>query len=273
MSDSEKDKSIEKAEKSLETSVFGTDNALSFIHKKVEKISSAVYLVTNHLSDSEPLKTEIRTSCIAFLKDITYLPEKSLSNSFVSESLRTSILSISSLLNVLKDVGFISTMNHKVILEELLNLQAYSDDDRKSFEHDLKQISRTFFDVPEPTFELNPDLSTISRNENLENNDGNFNLKDISIGQSKGHPPKGHIAFGTLTDRVMKNSNQGLSGSARKQKMIDFIRRNSDVGIKDMARLIKDCSEKTLQRDLVSLVKAGVLKKKGQRRWSRYYIA
>jgi len=43
--------------------------------------------------------------------------------------------------------------------------------------------------------------------------------------------------------------------------------------IKDITSLIGDYSEKTVQRDLVALVKAGVLKKEGERRWSKYMLA
>jgi hypothetical protein len=32
------------------------------------------------------------------------------------------------------------------------------------------------------------------------------------------------------------------------------------------------CSEKTLQRELVSMVKNGVLDKMGEKRWSRYFL-
>ncbi len=42
--------------------------------------------------------------------------------------------------------------------------------------------------------------------------------------------------------------------------------------IKDFSTYIKDCSEKTIQRQLLDLVKDGVLKKDGERRWSRYSL-
>ena len=44
------------------------------------------------------------------------------------------------------------------------------------------------------------------------------------------------------------------------------------VMIKDIIGKIKDISEKTLQRELSALVAKGVLKKIGDKRWSRYVI-
>ena len=35
---------------------------------------------------------------------------------------------------------------------------------------------------------------------------------------------------------------------------------------------LASCGEKTLQRELVSMVKDGVLKKTGEKRWSKYFL-
>ena len=43
--------------------------------------------------------------------------------------------------------------------------------------------------------------------------------------------------------------------------------------IKDVSPLIKGCSEKTIQRELLSMVKSGILKKEGEKRWSKYSLA
>jgi DeoR/GlpR family transcriptional regulator of sugar metabolism len=45
-----------------------------------------------------------------------------------------------------------------------------------------------------------------------------------------------------------------------------------DVSIKDISLVLTDCSEKTIQRELNSLVLKGQLKKTGAKRWSRYSI-
>jgi hypothetical protein len=49
--------------------------------------------------------------------------------------------------------------------------------------------------------------------------------------------------------------------------------------IKDRAKLVPEkynslvsCSEKTLQRELVSMVKSGVLDRIGEKRWSKYFM-
>jgi len=44
------------------------------------------------------------------------------------------------------------------------------------------------------------------------------------------------------------------------------------LSVKDFTRVIKDCSEKTIQRELLDLVEKGIVKKEGERRWSRYSL-
>jgi hypothetical protein len=42
--------------------------------------------------------------------------------------------------------------------------------------------------------------------------------------------------------------------------------------MKDFVKVIPECSEKTIQRELLDLVGKGVLKKEGERRWSTYSL-
>lgn len=58
----------------------------------------------------------------------------------------------------------------------------------------------------------------------------------------------------------------------RRDAILGVIRRKGQVGIKDISKAVKGCSEKTIQRELINLVSEGVLKKEGERRWSRYSI-
>jgi len=66
-----------------------------------------------------------------------------------------------------------------------------------------------------------------------------------------------------------------LGGSIedRESKIIEVVRAKVRVSIKDISDALPGVGEKTIQRALVSLVSRGVLKKEGERRWSRYALA
>jgi Fic family protein len=77
-----------------------------------------------------------------------------------------------------------------------------------------------------------------------------MNLKDFHVGQESTH-----------------------AGSADRQNLIiQLLKTKSDLTIKDFISTIKGCSSKTVQRELLKLVHLGVLKKAGERRWSRYSL-
>ncbi|OHA91519.1 MAG: hypothetical protein A2758_00155 [Candidatus Zambryskibacteria bacterium RIFCSPHIGHO2_01_FULL_49_18] len=69
--------------------------------------------------------------------------------------------------------------------------------------------------------------------------------------------------FGAVS--VKKNSRQSI--------IIGLLKRKKEIMIKDVSPLISGCSEKTIQRELLSMVAAGILKKIGEKRWSRYTLA
>ncbi len=52
--------------------------------------------------------------------------------------------------------------------------------------------------------------------------------------------------------------------------ILEFVRKHKSVSIKDIAKVIRDCSEKTIQRELGFLIQQGLVQKQGERRWSVY---
>jgi hypothetical protein len=56
----------------------------------------------------------------------------------------------------------------------------------------------------------------------------------------------------------------------RTSAILKIVLEKQRVSIKDIALLVKDCSEKTIQRELAELVRQGLVRKEGERRWSVY---
>jgi DNA-binding HxlR family transcriptional regulator len=48
---------------------------------------------------------------------------------------------------------------------------------------------------------------------------------------------------------------------------------HTPVGIRDIADKVLGCSEKTLQRELNTLVDSGLVNRIGEKRWSKYVLA
>ena len=68
-----------------------------------------------------------------------------------------------------------------------------------------------------------------------------------------------------------KDASPFLQGQTKRAGLIlEFVRKHKSVSIKDIAKVIKGFSEKTIQRELASLIQQGLVQKKGERRWSLY---
>ena len=62
----------------------------------------------------------------------------------------------------------------------------------------------------------------------------------------------------------------GLPG--RRDRVIALLRDKGEATIKDIVEVVTDCSEKTIQRELNSLIKDNIVRREGERRWSRYKL-
>ena len=72
---------------------------------------------------------------------------------------------------------------------------------------------------------------------------------------------------------LIKDKSVSVKKNGRQETILSIIRRKKEVMIKDISPLISGYSEKTIQRELLSMVKDGILKKSGEKRWSRYSLA
>jgi len=74
-------------------------------------------------------------------------------------------------------------------------------------------------------------------------------------------------------ERTLNVAKSVMQKNERQQVILDIIKEIGESSIKDISDNIKDCSEKTIQRELNTLIYDGVLKKIGERRWSKYVLA
>ena len=77
----------------------------------------------------------------------------------------------------------------------------------------------------------------------------------------------------------VKDNNKGLLETSKGQSIaegkrtaliLSLVRKHPNISIKGISAVITDCSEKTIQRDLHSLIEQGLVRKEGERRWSVY---
>lgn len=254
-------------------SFFDADKKFIFVYKKTEKLATAIYMVTNLFSQSEPMKWALREkvgSLLSFMivyKD-TPVPEQ---NNFVYDA-KNRVLDIVSLLEVSYRSGLVSQMNFSILKQEFsellhqLDMIALQATEQPHVE-DIAQyraikegagdtrarLPITFFDSPHFTT-----ASSFHPASNASLTYQNF------LGREKKEPSP-LIERSPGDQDVLKRSN-------RQNLIIQLLKKKKEVTVKDIGEVIKGCSEKTIQRELTMLIAMHVLKKTGARRWTKYSL-
>lgn len=262
--DKNKDKMIENKDKiSTEigfknteiSSFFVDDSAFLFIHKKMEKLVTAVYLVSNLFSDNEPIKWSLRDKTAKLLSfTLTYKETNISGRKEFCQSLKTKVLEVVSLLQVASFSGLVSEMNFSIINKEFAKIIEYIESTEEI--NGDTQLSKKFFEV-----------------ESVKNNTQILDVKkEIQSIQSN------NFVISDKSENSIKDTNEEdknklfIKRTNRQESIITILKKKSDLNIKDIAQSIKGCSEKTIQRELINLMEEGIIKRTGERRWSRYSL-
>ncbi len=81
---------------------------------------------------------------------------------------------------------------------------------------------------------------------------------------------KGHIKDTQRQSKGHITKSAASNPASRSAAILKIVLENKRVSIKDISKIIRNCSEKTIQRELSSLIQQGLVQKEGERRWSVY---
>ena len=239
---------------------FSADDYLIYVFKKTEKITAALYLVSGLLKDEEPIKWELRDKGIDFLSS-SFSASSALpgdKNSII-QALFSAALETLSLLNVAKVSNLISDMNFKLLVREIDGVVSLLKDRlAQNAENAGYILSEGFFktnDIYGSGFKVAERV-----------------VGDIGIGQARNSNRQNKVDSGTGQNSGKGQAVASERKNERQEIIISTLKTQSNLSIKDFSKVIKGCSEKTIQRELIDLVNRGLIKKEGERRWSRYSL-
>jgi hypothetical protein len=151
-------------------------------------------------------------------------------------ALSRELLALSSILSIARTGGFLSHMNTDIINREAHLL--------------LQEISA--YEEPRLSLEETPSLSHIAKTASKASPKKYTAPKAVQY--------KGHI----------KDNAEPVKD--RQEAILSLISSKGKVGIKDISTVIRGVSEKTIQRELATLISSGKISKEGERRWSTYSL-
>jgi len=220
-------------EKTLTNSDFLKTYQTTLVYK-AERVVTALYLVSSLMIDQEPLKWQIRNLALETL----HLAHKGINTSLVN--------SIDDLISSISLAGRSALMSQMNV--DLLD---------KGLRAFRQSISETEM--------VGEDFLKLERRERHDLNAGNYikDKKDIMKN------PDFNVFYKGQTSVSKNMSNRK---DKRRNLVLESLKRKGDSSIKDIVRQVKGCSEKTIQRELNTLISEGLVNKKGERRWSVYSL-
>jgi len=251
-------------------SFFKNNESCLYVHKKTSRLISALYLLTGLLSENEPLRTRLRTQGLDLISKSLF---SSINFSVVSDKTRSEftagILEIISLLEIAQISHLISLMNHEVMVMEFRSLlqvidEKYPASNSSTLQSDFFAIQEQLPVSAAPLNTLVGGFSQVAKsNINSGDNRSNFSSNAVIKDNSESN-----VLYKLPPKKIIKP----FAKPNRSQQILALMKKDKLMTIKDFATYIKDCSEKTLQRELLSLVAIGTIRKEGERRWSRYSL-
>ena len=243
------DKNLKDSKVGLDITI--KDTYFSISYTKTNKLITALYMITDIIDKEEPLRNKLRTLGADIISDIHLLQLST--NVGIPTEIWKKIGETVSFLNIAGAVNMISEMNCSILRKEFLAL-------KQSLEESRQTNLLEFF--------KDENLAPLSTSTTKFNSIGH-----ARIGVQKGSTLMKALSRVEMSDRT----NFNILKKQRRDEIILVIKNNAnsatitDIRIKGQGSLVS-CGEKTLQRELVSMVKDSVLYRVGSKRWSKYSI-
>lgn len=252
LKDSERTQSISLP--NVHSNPFGTNISAEKAYKRAERIAAATYILTKYMSDTEPLRANVRASSHQLLKDVLELRSgfRIDPDAASTSRLHAHVREMISLTQLLSVAGYVSKENADMVTRALEELSQFVESagasqlaERTTFTKEDLLIDQTIRQVPPRMAEHHVPRGGTERTAHGEHKDNN-------------------------QDKGQKLIKEGMS--SRKSAILDVLKDGKKMGIRDIASFVIGCSEKTIQRELAALISDGLLKKEGEKRWSRYSL-
>ena len=226
-------------DKIIFSNVFEKDIRRVYIYKKSERLAKAIHLVAPAFKDIKALRDRIHRLAVDLVDASVPGP------AIVKETRSRELRALSSVLSMARSAGILSVMNVDIIRREthqLLQEIAGYEDPRLSL-GEAPSLASLLKATPEPRREQPLSRAVLKESE----------------------PVRKTFVNGHASDKKDKNG--------RRDSILSIVRSKGPVEIKDISTLIRDVSEKTIQRELQALIDEGKIKRTGERRWTRYAVS
>lgn len=226
------------------------------VFKRAEKIVSVIFYILSHIEDKKDNQRHIEIiKDRAFKTHEASLQTLELRLDQASQGLRQfqfTLVSLESTLRVAEAAGILPQNLNQLIFEQLIGVQRYLT--HHYLNDEGLELSVDTVQLPESKMQKRGTPST----PRAEHKPSTQRRKAVAI-PAGDISSDAYLVYSKLTDRA--------------ERIKTVLEAKPQATIKDIAEIITDVSEKTIQRELNSLIEKGQVSREGERRWSRYSVS
>ena len=266
---------------------------LENISTQMEIILSAIYMATSHISDEQSIKQSLRSAALTVMAEtIELVGDESIETRIgnnnennLKSSIKVNIYKAMSFIKVLRSERMMTDKNADLLIMTYKKLLSFINDFQYS---DFYTVTDNIKDIDYNIYtgmSDNSDFSNAGLYLSKNTNKVNININNKKVNQIENHNINNNTKLNRRTlildiikraTHASQNATQGTantSSDATQSKVEGCNMSDILAGIRliDNAEL-KGISEKTVQRELNSMIADGLIMKKGEKRWSRYIL-
>jgi DNA-binding transcriptional ArsR family regulator len=242
--------------------LFHNNEKIYYLYRKVESVVAALFLVTDSSQDQHGvLRDEVRKHSLKCLMSITQFIASERLTLQTLQVVSADMLHLHSLIQAGFWSGVFSEMNSSILQKEIMAAYVLGTDLMEQYKNKFS-INPALFSNQE----VSPEDYKRQTQSAISQDSASANRTGIYKGQDKRHDQ-----IKDIKDRVKKDT---VSDSKldRREKILKVLAHKNNLNVKDFTQVIMGVSEKTIQRELLSLVDEKLIKKEGERRWSTYSL-
>jgi DNA-binding transcriptional ArsR family regulator len=222
------------------------------VFKKTEKLISVTFYILSHINYSKQSETHIalikdkalktHEEALATLRLQTYEASEGLL------SFQHALVSLESTLRIAEAAGVVPASITELLFGQVLTIERY--------------LTNHYLEVPQISF---ADTMSLPDTRGSKTTEKKLVRKEASAPRRRQvHIPgndissDAYLVYSHLTDRA--------------ERIKTVLEAKPQATIRDIAEIITDVSEKTIQRELNSLIEKGQVIREGERRWSKYSV-
>lgn len=254
---------------------------MAFLCDRVQKITGAVYRVTDLLPDKEPLKWVIRENVVTTLNNIISIKDKKpFERAGHLMEINDAIDKIIVLFTIFSESNTFAGSNFNILIEEYnaikkdLASEIQSSDIKLLFsDMSTKKYSKENSMAEGNPQEISnghsngPNYQTIGQSNGQINDNGQ---EKVIQKESPHDPTSKKIEPKPAKGEIPEKKKSNWTNKERKNKIFEIVKSKGKITVGELSGMFAGFSEKTLQRDLVEMVRNGLLRKEGDKRWRTY---